>query len=329
MAPGRGPDRAAGQAGRRSDLWLGQRIRRRRSQAPRVQGRPPARLQRRVSRLRRRRGLCPRGVVDGGGPRLAALHAGRTPQVLGTAVGRERLLAAEPAQRDASAAQLARRGQLPRGAGLLRLARCPHGGKRPTADRATLVCPASLAPVGSRGRPARLEAGTGQHQSRTRGVEHAGRRLSAGGILRRHRQRLAVDSHADHALQGLRGASTLRRLLGADLRRPPQPDQGRFVDRDRQRGARQRPLRLSPPLLPACRVSLDSRGTRERGGHRGIAALRDRPTRHPVSRIPLRSRSVGCAQLPAGLRGGGHAACAGRPSPEVPRHRLLRRKVGV
>ena len=72
-----------------------------------------------------------------------------------------------------------------------------------------------------------------------------------------------VIGNSHHALQGLRGASTLRRFFGADLRWASQPDEGRFLDLDGQRDSCERPLCLPPTLLPARRVSHDHRSARK------------------------------------------------------------------
>ena len=200
LGRGAGPGGDAGEARRRSHLWLGQRIRHRGSPAVGLQRRPSARLQRRVSRVHRGRGLCRRIVLDGGRAGLAAVHQGQTPPLL--APRWRDLEAAQPPRRDPPAARLAGGDQLPRGPGVVRLEAAADRAQHPAPHRGPLAGPAGR----HRDRSAALGEGARQHQSRMVRVELPGDEVSARlarlawRVLRRHRQCLAVDADADHAL---------------------------------------------------------------------------------------------------------------------------------
>ena len=126
-------------------------------------------------------------------------------------------------------------------------------------------------------------------------------RFRLRGVLRHRRQRLAVDGDADHGLRRLPDPSLLRRLFHAHLRHAAQPDQGRLVDLDRQRGDPRQPLCLSPAFLPARGAAL--RGVGAAVGDAG-GDVRDGRGRFAVLRGPLRQDLFRCSQFPRALRRG-------------------------
>ena len=92
---------------------------------------------------------------------------------------------------------LAGRGELPRGQGILQLAGAQDRKADTAADRGRVVSAAG--PARHPG-PALLAEGPGEHQSGTLGLVLPGESLLIRGVLRHHRQRLAVDGNADYGL---------------------------------------------------------------------------------------------------------------------------------
>ncbi len=101
---------------------------------------------------------------------------------------------------------LARRGQLPRGEGLLQLAGGEDGQALATADRGRVVSPAG--PARDPG-PALLDESAGEHQPRALGLAEPGKLLRLRGVFQRRGQCLAVDGNADHGLRRVPGPSLL------------------------------------------------------------------------------------------------------------------------
>ncbi|MNH12042.1 hypothetical protein D3C79_715740 [compost metagenome] len=173
---------------------------------------------------------------------------------------------------------------------LLPLESGPDRAAHPAAERGRVGAAARAGARGSTG----LAGGPRQYQPGPLRLFLSCGYLSAGQLLRSGGQRLAVDQHRHRRLRGVRGASALRRLLHPHLRWQAHPHQGRQLDKHWQRGAQVLPLRLPPPLLPACGLPLS--GLPLSGSHHS-ESLRNRHPGRPIPGLPVRSDPLRGGQL--------------------------------
>ena len=140
-------------------------------------------------------GLRTRGLLDARGLEMGRLQQGPASPVLDRVARRLPLPDHGPDHRHALG--LAGRGELPRGQGILQLAGAQDRKAPAAADRGRV---ASTARPARHPGPALLAEGPGEHQPGTLGLVVPGESLLLRGVLRHHRQCLAVDGNADYGL---------------------------------------------------------------------------------------------------------------------------------
>ena len=204
-AAGRRGARRPGQVPRPPAVWLGQRIRPPGDRRLGLRGQPLPGFESGVPELRGRPGLRTRGVLDARGLEVGRVLQGQASVVLDRVAGRLPVSDHGPDHRHALG--LAGRGELPGGQGLLQLDGAQERQTDPAAHRGRVVPTAG--PARHSG-PALLAEGPGEHQSGALGLALSGEPLPIRGVLRPHRQRVAVDGNADRGLRRVCRPSVLR-----------------------------------------------------------------------------------------------------------------------